>query len=120
MLSARLEGLEAVLDRAAVRQLLRGLPSLTWTFPAPPAAEDAGAAHAFGGAAAESAALGSRQGAAAGGPAAGTAVRKVGWPASRAVLVNRATGRTYGPGELGQALRDAGANEVRVPRRACV
>ncbi|KXZ44361.1 hypothetical protein GPECTOR_69g454 [Gonium pectorale] len=35
VISGRLEGLEAVLDRAAVRALVRGLPSLAWTFPAP-------------------------------------------------------------------------------------
>ncbi len=113
VLSARLEGLEAVLDSTAVRQLLQGLPSLTWSFPAVPPVEDAGAGHTHGGTGAEFAALGSRQGEAAGEVAMGAAA--TGWPAPRAVLVNRATGKEYGPGELGQALRDAGANEVRTP-----
>ncbi|EFJ52440.1 hypothetical protein VOLCADRAFT_115914 [Volvox carteri f. nagariensis] len=36
VLSGRLEGLEAVLDRGAALQLLRGLPALTWAFPSPP------------------------------------------------------------------------------------
>ncbi|GIL96981.1 hypothetical protein Vretimale_2708, partial [Volvox reticuliferus] len=36
VISGRLQGLEAVLDGAAVRQLLRGIPALAWTFPAPP------------------------------------------------------------------------------------
>ncbi|GLI59185.1 hypothetical protein VaNZ11_001017, partial [Volvox africanus] len=36
VISGRLEGLEAVLDQAATRQLLRGLPALAWAFPVPP------------------------------------------------------------------------------------
>ncbi|KAG2484004.1 hypothetical protein HYH03_017171 [Edaphochlamys debaryana] len=113
LVSGRLEGLETLLDRAAVRALMRGLPSLAWTFPSPdvfpaaaerapePGAEGQGPTMLHAGAAR-----------APGPGAAGQGAAGSGGGGQPPLLVNTALGRSYGAADMGRALGDAGAADA--------
>ncbi|KAG2431309.1 hypothetical protein HYH02_013440 [Chlamydomonas schloesseri] len=115
LLSGRLEGLEAVLDRAAARQLVRGLPSLTWTFPTPAFTVQTRTPGTAGTAGRRPTGAVAQQQADEEGPHEGTA--QDGVPHAEAqeaqvVVMNAATGRNYTAAQLGQALKDAGGEEA--------